>query len=74
MDTASEKRKMIAGNLALTQVILAVPSLIVVIIIRIIIISALEIGNLLPTSIRNSPSHFVRHLKTHYFQSAYPNP
>ena len=32
--------------------------------------------NLLPASIRNSPSlpTFRQHLKTHYFQSAYPNP
>ena len=31
---------------------------------------------LLPASIRNSPAipTFRRHLKTHYFQSAYPNP
>jgi len=43
-------------------------------------ISAPKIWNLLPASIRNSPSlptgTFRRHLKTqtHYFQSAYPNP
>ena len=39
-------------------------------------ISAPKIWNLLPASIRNSPplSAFRRHLKTHYFQSAYPNP
>ena len=35
-----------------------------------------KIWNLLPASIRNSPSlrTFRRHLKTHYFQSAYANP
>jgi len=39
-------------------------------------ISAPKVWNLLPASIRNSPSlpTFRRHLKTHYFQSAYPNP
>ena len=39
-------------------------------------ISAPNIWNLLPASIRNSPSipTFRRHLKTHYFQSAYANP
>ena len=39
-------------------------------------ISAPKIWNLLPASIHNSPSlpTFCRHLKTHYFQSAYPNP
>jgi len=39
-------------------------------------ISAPKIWNLLPASIRNSPSipTFCRHLKTHYFQSAYANP
>ena len=39
-------------------------------------ISAPKIWNLLPASIRNSPSihTFRRHLKTHYFQSAYANP
>jgi len=39
-------------------------------------ISAPKIWNLLPASIRNSPSlpTFRRHIKTHYFQSAYPNP
>jgi len=38
-------------------------------------ILAPKIWNLLPASIRNSPSlpTFRRHLKTHYFQSAYPN-
>jgi len=38
-------------------------------------ISAPQIWNLLPASIRNSPSlpTFHRHLKTHYFRSAYPN-
>ena len=35
-----------------------------------------KIWNLLPASICNSPSFptFRRHLKTHYFQSTYPNP
>jgi len=39
-------------------------------------ISATKIWNLLPASIRNSPSipTFRWHLKTHYFQSAYPKP
>jgi len=39
-------------------------------------ISAPKIWNLLPASIRNSPSlpTFRRHLKTHYFQSTNPNP
>ena len=39
-------------------------------------ISAPKIWNLLPAGIRNSPSlpTFHRHLKTHHFQSAYPNP
>ena len=39
-------------------------------------ISAPKIWNLLPARIRNSPSipTFRRHLKTHYFQSAYANP
>ena len=39
-------------------------------------IAAPKIWNLLPASIRNSPSlpTFRRHLKTHYFQSAYRNP
>jgi len=38
-------------------------------------ISAPTIWNLLPANIRNSSSlpTFRRHLKTHYFQSAYPN-
>jgi len=35
-----------------------------------------NIWNLLPASIRKSPSlpTFRPHLKAHYFQSAYPNP
>ena len=39
-------------------------------------ISAPKIWNLLPASIRNAPSipTFRRHLKTHYFPSAYANP
>jgi len=39
-------------------------------------ISAPKIWNLLPASIRNSPSlpTFCQHLKTLYFQSDYPNP
>ena len=39
-------------------------------------ISAPKTWNLLPASIRNSPSipTFRQHLKTHYFQSAYANP
>jgi len=39
-------------------------------------ISGPKIWNVLPASIHNSPSlpTFRRHLKTHYFQSAYPNP
>ena len=38
--------------------------------------SAPKIWSLLPASIRNSPSlpTFRRHLKTHSFKSAYPNP
>ena len=40
------------------------------------VMSAPKIWNLLPASIHNSPSlpTFRRHLKTHYFQSAYSNP
>ena len=39
-------------------------------------ISAPKIWNLVSAGIRNSPSlpTFRRHLKTHCFQSAYPNP
>jgi len=40
-------------------------------------ISAPKIWNLLPVSIGSSPSLLIfssSHLKTHYFQSAYPNP
>jgi len=39
-------------------------------------ISVPKIWNLLPASMRDSPSlpTFRRHLKTHYFQSAYHNP
>ena len=39
-------------------------------------ITAPKIWNLLPVSIRNSPSlpTFHQHLKAHYFQSVYPNP